>query len=57
MTAPGFTASDVLVSQDLDELLELADRVLVMSAGQIVYETPREPADRQAIGLHMAGHA
>jgi simple sugar transport system ATP-binding protein len=50
-------AAVLLVSEDLDELLELADRVLVMSGGKIVYETPRAGADRQAIGLHMAGHA
>jgi ABC-type uncharacterized transport system ATPase subunit len=50
-------AAVLLVSEDLDELLELADRILVMSAGRIVYEAPRESADRQSIGLHMAGHA
>jgi len=49
-------AAVLLVSEDLDELLELADRVLVMSAGEIVYETTRAAADRQAIGIHMAGH-
>jgi simple sugar transport system ATP-binding protein len=47
----------LLVSEDLDELLELADRILVMSAGRIVYEASRAEADRQSIGLHMAGHA
>ncbi|HEX3983590.1 MAG TPA: ABC transporter ATP-binding protein [Acidisoma sp.] len=50
-------AAVLLVSEDLDELLELADRILVMSGGTIVYETPRASADRQSIGLHMAGHA
>ncbi len=50
-------AAVLLVSEDLDELLELADRVVVISSGSIVYETSREHADRQAIGMHMAGHA
>jgi general nucleoside transport system ATP-binding protein len=46
----------LLVSEDLDEILELADRVAVISDGKIVYETPIEQADRQKIGHHMAGH-
>ena len=29
----------LLVSEDLDELLELSDRIAVMSEGRIVYET------------------
>jgi simple sugar transport system ATP-binding protein len=49
-------AAVLLVSEDLDEILELADRVLVISAGKIVYETPIDSADRQVIGRHMAGH-
>ena len=40
----------LLVSEDLDELLELADRLVVMFHGQIVYETRASDADlRQAI--------
>ena len=46
----------LLVSEDLDELLVLADRILVMSNGQIVYETPIETADVAIIGHHMAAH-
>lgn len=46
----------LLVSEDLDEILELADRVLVISDGKIVYETPIQQADRQVIGRRMAGH-
>jgi len=49
-------AAVLLISEDLDEILELADRVLVISAGKIVYETPAEAADRNVIGRHMAGH-
>jgi ABC-type uncharacterized transport system ATPase subunit len=49
-------AAVLLVSEDIDELLELSDRILVMSEGRIVYETPIEAADIQTIGAHMAGH-
>ena len=47
----------LLVSEDLDELLELADRILVMADGRVVYETDAATADRMLIGQHMAGHA
>ena len=47
----------LLLSEDLDEILELADRVLVMSEGRISYETPIAAADVAVIGRHMAGHA
>jgi simple sugar transport system ATP-binding protein len=46
----------LLVSEDLDELFELSDRIVVMSEGRIVYETPIESADVRVIGGHMAGH-
>jgi len=46
----------LLVSEDLDELLELADRIAVMSEGRLVYETPIAAADIATIGRHMAGH-
>jgi simple sugar transport system ATP-binding protein len=56
MQARNRGAAVLLVSEDLDEILELADRVLVISDGKIVYETPIQQADRQVIGRHMAGH-
>ena len=46
----------LLVSEDLDELLELADRILVMCNGRIVHETTVQTADLATIGHHMAGH-
>jgi simple sugar transport system ATP-binding protein len=49
-------AAVLLVSEDLDEILELSDRVVVMSEGRIVYETPIADADVMTIGSHMAGH-
>ena len=47
----------LLMSEDLDEILELADRVLVMSEGHIAFETPIAEASVAEIGRHMAGHA
>ncbi len=46
----------LLISEDLDELFELSDRILVMSSGEIVFETPIGSADVGVIGSHMAGH-
>lgn len=46
----------LLVSEDLDEILELADRILVMSEGRLVFETPAASAEIAIIGRHMAGH-
>jgi len=47
----------LLISEDLDELIELADRIAVMSEGRIVFETPAADVDRLTIGAHMGGHA
>jgi general nucleoside transport system ATP-binding protein len=49
-------AAVLLVSEDLDEILELADRVAVMSGGTINYVARIEATDRNTIGQHMAGH-
>ena len=49
-------AAVLLVSEDLDEILELADRLLVIAEGRLVYETPAEGAERAVLGRHMAGH-
>ena len=45
----------LLISEDLDELLELADRIVVMSEGRIVFETPAARAQRHELGAHMGG--
>jgi general nucleoside transport system ATP-binding protein len=49
-------AAVLLVSEDLDEILELADRVAVMSGGTINYVAPVSETNRATIGKHMAGH-
>jgi general nucleoside transport system ATP-binding protein len=46
-------AAVLLISEDLDEVLELSDRVLVMAGGRISHETDRADADRYEIGRHM----
>jgi len=56
MAARNAGAAVLLVSEDLDEILELADRIVVMFEGRLVYETPRASADVHAIGRHMASH-
>ncbi|MNB72555.1 Ribose import ATP-binding protein RbsA [compost metagenome] len=45
----------LLISEDLDELLQLSDRILVIFGGAIIGETDHEHADREQIGLMMAG--
>ena len=45
----------LLVSAELEEILALADRIVVMHEGRIVGEMPTAEADRQKIGLLMAG--
>jgi simple sugar transport system ATP-binding protein len=45
----------LLISEDLDEILLLADRVGVMFAGQITGMLPAAEATREAVGLLMAG--
>jgi simple sugar transport system ATP-binding protein len=50
-------AGILLVSEDLEELLALADRIVVLYEGRIVGEMPAADADIERLGLLMAGHA
>jgi simple sugar transport system ATP-binding protein len=45
----------LLVSAELDEILSLADRILVMFHGRIIADIPSADAHRNTIGLLMAG--
>nr|WP_210259003.1 ABC transporter ATP-binding protein [Rhizobium sp. WYCCWR 11152] len=56
MKARNSGAAVLLLSEDLDELLEMSDRIMVISEGRLVYETPARSADIGVIGAHMAGH-
>jgi simple sugar transport system ATP-binding protein len=48
-------AGILLISEDLDEVMQLSDRILVIYEGEIMGETPADQADRNTIGLMMAG--
>ena len=56
MQARNDGAAVLLVSEDLDEILELSDRFYVISNGNLVYETIPQGANLTEIGQHMAGH-
>ncbi len=45
----------LLISEDLDEILQLSDRIAVMYGGEIRGVLPRERADVETIGYLMAG--
>ena len=45
----------LVVSVELDEILGLADRILVMNAGEIVGELAQTDATEERVGLMMAG--
>ncbi len=47
----------LLVSVELDEILSLADRIIVMAAGKITGILPRAEADERRLGLLMAGES
>ena len=56
MQARNSGAAVLLVSEDLDEILELSDRFFVMSNGRLVHETRPVDAKLSEIGQYMAGH-
>jgi simple sugar transport system ATP-binding protein len=47
----------LLVSPELDEIMELSDRIAVMYRGEIIAIVPSEEATKEQIGLLMAGIA
>jgi simple sugar transport system ATP-binding protein len=48
-------AAIVVISQDLDELFAIADRIAVIHAGRLTEAEPAQSLSREAIGLAMAG--
>lgn len=48
-------AAILLISEELDEIMSLADRIVVIYEGQIMGEMKAEEADLEKIGLMMAG--
>ncbi len=50
-------AAILLISEDLDEIFAIADRIAVLYEGRVMGEFASADADRETIGLMMAGHA
>ena len=48
-------AAVLVISQDLDEIFEIADRIAVLSRGELSPLYPKEAIDLERIGLLMAG--
>ena len=48
-------AAILLISTDLDEILTLGDRILVLYEGELMGVLPRAAASRDLLGLMMAG--
>jgi simple sugar transport system ATP-binding protein len=48
-------AATLLISEDLDELLALSDRIAVFFEGRVMGIVPARGADTERIGLMMAG--
>ncbi|MCL4134557.1 UNVERIFIED_CONTAM: hypothetical protein GTU68_055955 [Idotea baltica] len=51
----GDGAAVLVISEDLDEILGLADRIAVMYEGRVVQVLDRSEATREGLGLAMAG--
>jgi simple sugar transport system ATP-binding protein len=45
----------LLISEDLEELMSVADRIAVMFEGRVIGVLPADQADRETLGLMMAG--
>jgi simple sugar transport system ATP-binding protein len=45
----------LLISSELDEIFDLANRIAVISRGRIIGEMDRNNADLERIGLLMGG--
>jgi simple sugar transport system ATP-binding protein len=57
LDACGAGAGVLLISEDLDEILALADRIAVMTRGQLTDARPRTDWTAAALGLAMGGTA
>lgn len=47
----------ILISEDLDELMRLSDRIAVIHRGELSSAEPTETLDKGTLGLRMAGHS
>jgi simple sugar transport system ATP-binding protein len=49
-------AGILLISEDLEELLQVSDRIAVLYRGRLSSPVPVEEADLTKLGLLMSGH-
>jgi len=47
----------LLISSELDELMAVADRIVVLYRGRIMGNCAADPRERERIGAMMAGQA
>ncbi len=47
----------LLISSELDEILELSDRIVVLFRGRIIGEMTRDDADRDRLGMLLGGES
>ena len=47
----------MMISEDLDEVMALSDRIAVICEGEIMGIVPRNEATPQKLGLMMAGES
>ena len=45
----------LLISEDLDEVMQLSDRILVLLEGEVMGELTRDEFDVNTLGLLMSG--
>ena len=50
-------AAVLLISSELDELIAVADRIVVLYRGRIMGTCAADPSERERIGAMMAGQA
>jgi general nucleoside transport system ATP-binding protein len=56
LEARGNGAGVLLITEDLDEVLQLADRIVAIHRGRLSSPIPGGAADARKLGLMMAGH-
>ncbi len=47
----------LLISSELEEILDLSRRIVVLSGGSVIGEMARDRVDRERLGLLLGGHA
>jgi simple sugar transport system ATP-binding protein len=57
MDARNQGAAVLFISEDLDDLLQLSDRLTVICDGALVFEQDPATVDLAVLGAHMAGHS